>query len=402
MTENTAERGIPSISTEKRRGGGNAWVFVIGGVITVLIVAVGLFWLTSVIGEKRAAANQNPQEEQAVRAAAPDLNRSDIIAATPREPEPAPAQEPVPAGRTPPPPPQGGGRQQLTAEEQAALAIKTRRRSGEVMVGDDAGGFGAAATGPGPGVGANFLAAEEQDPMLAAMQGSLATPGSAAAPARSSSLSRALSSSVTSGVTASRLRDPNMMITQGMFLDCTLQTAISSVVPGLTTCVLANNVYSTNGAVLLLERGSRVVGQYQSGQLRQGMNRIFVLWTRVETPSGVVIQLDSPGTDSLGRSGMDGHVNNHFWQRFGSAMLISVVDDVAQYAADRQSQNNNGGGVRFESTGDATQDAASIIVENTVNMPPTLTKNPGEVINITVARDLDFGTVYALTPAASQ
>jgi type IV secretion system protein VirB10 len=389
MTDTTQERGIPSISTEKRRGGNNKWVFLIGGLITVAIVAGGLFWLSSVIQAQRAARVAQPVEEEAVRAAAPDLKRSDIIAATPSAERPD-ASAPG-TGTPPPPPPQARSNpQQLTPEEQAALAIKQRRRSGEVLVGNgaDASGFPPPPSPPRPA---------EDDPMMAALQASLAG-GQPQHPVRSS-LEQALSSSVTSGVSASRLRDPNMMITQGMFLDCTLQTAISSVVPGLTTCVLANNVYSTNGAVLLLERGSRVVGQYQSGQLRQGMNRIFVLWTRVETPSGVVIQLDSPGTDSLGRSGMDGHVNNHFWQRFGSAMLISVVDDVAQYAADRQSNSDS---IRFESTGDATQDAASIIVENTVNMPPTLTKNPGELINITVARDLDFGTVYALTPATTQ
>jgi type IV secretion system protein VirB10 len=390
MTDTTQERGIPSISTEKRRGGNNKWVFLIGGLITVAIVAGGLFWLSSVIQAQRAARVAQPVEEEAVRAAAPDLKRSDIIAATP--PEPRLEATPQAGGASPPPPPPQARNnpQQLTPEEQAALAIKQRRRSGEVLLGNgaDASGFPPPPSPPRP---------TEDDPMMAALQASLAG-GQPQQPVRSS-LEQALSSSVTSGVSASRLRDPNMMITQGMFLDCTLQTAISSVVPGLTTCVLANNVYSTNGAVLLLERGSRVVGQYQSGQLRQGMNRIFVLWTRVETPSGVVIQLDSPGTDSLGRSGMDGHVNNHFWQRFGSAMLISVVDDVAQYAADRQSNSNS---IRFESTGDATQDAASIIVENTVNMPPTLTKNPGELINITVARDLDFGSVYALTPATTQ
>lgn len=389
MTDTTQERGIPSISTEKRRGGNNKWVFLIGGLITVAIVAGGLFWLSSVIQAQRAARVAQPVEEEAVRAAAPDLKRSDIIAATP--PAERPDASAPGTGTPPPPPPQARSNpQQLTPEEQAALAIKQRRRSGEVIVGNgaDASGFPPPPSPPRPA---------ENDPMMAALQASLAG-GQPQQPVRSS-LEQALSSSVTSGVSASRLRDPNMMITQGMFLDCTLQTAISSVVPGLTTCVLANNVYSTNGAVLLLERGSRVVGQYQSGQLRQGMNRIFVLWTRVETPSGVVIQLDSPGTDSLGRSGMDGHVNNHFWQRFGSAMLISVVDDVAQYAADRQSNSDS---IRFESTGDATQDAASIIVENTVNMPPTLTKNPGELINITVARDLDFGSVYSLTPATAQ
>jgi type IV secretion system protein VirB10 len=181
-----------------------------------------------------------------------------------------------------------------------------------------------------------------------------------------------------------------------MFLDCILQTALSSEVPGMTSCVLARNVYSTNGKVLLLERGSRLVGQYQAAQLRHGQSRIFVLWTRAETPDGVIVNLDSPNTDALGRSGLDGKVDNHFWARFGSALLVSVIDDLASSAVQNSSGLNNNS-LTFTNTANSANDAAAIIVENTVNIPPTLTKAQGAHINIFVARDLYFGDVYGLT-----
>jgi type IV secretion system protein VirB10 len=211
-------------------------------------------------------------------------------------------------------------------------------------------------------------------------------------------LGSALSATRAAEVSARQLTDPNLTITQGSFLDCNLITAINSTQPGMTSCVLARNIYSTNGRVLLLERGSRLVGQYQSAQLRQGMDRIFVLWTRAETPNGVVVNLDSPSTDALGRSGVDGKINNHFWARFGSALLVSVVNDASQAALANQRRNNDGGTFNFNNTAGSANDAAAIIVQNTVNIPPTLDKAQGSHIGVFVARDLYFGSVYSLAP----
>ncbi|HEY4146679.1 type IV secretion system protein VirB10 [Pinirhizobacter sp.] len=211
------------------------------------------------------------------------------------------------------------------------------------------------------------------------------------------SLGGALQATQRAAARGYQLRDPSLTITQGAFLDCTLVTAINSTLPGMTTCVLSRDVFSTDGRTLLLERGSRLVGQYQAGQIRQGMKRIFLLWTRVQTPQGVLVDLDSPSVDSLGRSGVDGKVNNHFWERFGSAMLVSVVDDVVQAALQNQQQASNGGtSISFNNTGQATQSAAAVIVQNTVNIPPTLDKAQGSRIGVFVARDLYFGDVYQL------
>jgi len=52
--------------------------------------------------------------------------------------------------------------------------------------------------------------------------------------------------------------------------------------------------------------------------------------------------LSSPGTDSLGRSGVDGFVDTHFWERFGAGLLLSVIDDAFQIAS-AKAQNGNAG-----------------------------------------------------------
>ncbi|MBM7072895.1 type IV secretion system protein VirB10 [Shewanella sp. 202IG2-18] len=196
------------------------------------------------------------------------------------------------------------------------------------------------------------------------------------------------------GSVASRIIDPNLFITKGAFLDCILETAISSDVAGMTRCQLSRDIYSTNGKVLLLEKGSHIVGQYQSG-LQQGVARIFVLWNRIETPNGVIIDLDSPGTDTLGRSGNSGYIDGHFKQRFGSAILLSMIGDVGQYAASKANSGNKNQ-IQFGDTIGSSKDLASIALQDSIRIKPTLLKNQGEHINVFVARDLDFRSVYDL------
>ncbi|HCF7509237.1 TPA: type IV secretion system protein VirB10, partial [Pseudomonas aeruginosa] len=182
--------------------------------------------------------------------------------------------------------------------------------------------------------------------------------------------------------------------TQGSMLDCQLETKIVSTVPGMTTCYTTRDIYSTNGRVVLLDRGSKVVGQYQGG-MTQGQARIFVLWTRVETPTGVVINLDSPGAGPLGEGGLGGWVDTHFWKRFGGAIMLSMIGDVGDFLSNKASQGDSDR-ITFDNTSDSSQDMAATALENTINIPPTLYKNQGERLQIFVARDLDFSGVYNL------
>ena len=186
---------------------------------------------------------------------------------------------------------------------------------------------------------------------------------------------------------ASRLPDRNFLIVAGTSIPCTLQTAMDTSTPGYVSCLIGQDVYSDNGAVILMEKGSKVLGEYHSG-MKQGQARLFVLWNRVVTPGGVAIGLASPASDAVGRAGFDGTIDNHFWERFGGALLLSIVDDTAAAVASRA--DSNGETVRVPS------DAAGIALQNSINIPPSLKKNQGSQVAIFAAQDLDFSTVYAL------
>ena len=193
------------------------------------------------------------------------------------------------------------------------------------------------------------------------------------------------------GLRASRLPNRNLIVTQGTSIPCVLETAMSSDVPGFVSCVVLRDVMSDSGNVVLMEKGTQIVGEYR-GDLRRGSQRLFVLWTRAKTPTGVIVALASPATDALGRAGFDGEVDNHFWQRFGAALLLSIAGDAS--AIGRQQLQNNE--IQINNSTGAANNAAAIVVDRSINIPPTLTKNQGELVNVFVARDLDFSGVYKL------
>jgi type IV secretion system protein VirB10 len=214
-------------------------------------------------------------------------------------------------------------------------------------------------------------------------------------PDASSGLAPLLRPTVTPAVAASVLPTRRFLLGKGAFIDCTLETAIDSTLPGMTTCIAATDTFSADGTVVLLERGTKLVGETR-GQVQQGMARIFVLWTEARTPTGVVVPLSSPGTDELGRSGLPGEVNRHFWQRFGAAILMTVINGAVQGLVN--SQNSSGSVVVSPST---TTDVMSEVLKGTINIPPTVTKAQGDRIQVFVARDVDFRPVYALRVANS-
>ena len=186
---------------------------------------------------------------------------------------------------------------------------------------------------------------------------------------RSESLAGLLRPTVTDAVQAQLLPTQRFLLPKGSFIDCTLETAIDSTLPGMTTCVTATDTFGADGKVVLLERGTKLVGETR-GEVQQGQARVFVLWTQARTPSGVVVPLDSPGTDELGRAGLPGEVQRHFWQRFGAAMLVSLVDGAVQ-AGVQASTRSNGTIVYAPS---ASQDVLTEVLKGTISIPPTVVK----------------------------
>jgi type IV secretion system protein VirB10 len=210
-------------------------------------------------------------------------------------------------------------------------------------------------------------------------------------------LASLLRPTATPAVRARVLPTQRMLLPKGAFIDCTTETAVSSALPGMTTCITATDTFGADGTIVLLERGTKLVGETR-GTVEQGKPRLFVLWTEARSPTGVVVPLASPGTDSLGRSGLTGEIDRHWWLRFGTAILITVIDGAVQ-GFTQHSANNNSIIVVNPST---TSDVATEALRGTLNIRPTIEIAQGERIQILVARDVDFRSVYALHASAGE
>jgi type IV secretion system protein VirB10 len=207
--------------------------------------------------------------------------------------------------------------------------------------------------------------------------------------------------SATPTVTASLLGNRSLTMPKGVLFTCSLKTRVISATSGFVACQVQRNVFSDDGKVVLAERGSHLDGEYRVVQVRPGVTRIPVLWTRLRTPNGVTVDLDSPGTGALGESGIGGYVDNRWPERIGAAMLVSMIDDAIKIVATDSNPANGTAGnttVLLPSTTAAGSKLAEKVLEATINIPPLLYQNQGSIVGVYVARDVDFSKVYALEP----
>lgn len=190
------------------------------------------------------------------------------------------------------------------------------------------------------------------------------------------------------------LPDPTLMMTRGKLIPCTVLPAIDTTLAGTVTCITGEDATGADNKVSLMDRGTICTGK-QGGGITQGQRRVGIIWQRCETPQHVMVPLTSDAADFLGRPGIPGQVDNHFWDRFGAAIAISLITDIGPYLiATRQSGNNNTTVSFPPITG--PKDVMSEVLKSTVNIPPTITKPHSAQVLIYLAGDVDFRDVYQL------
>ncbi|KIP87342.1 secretion protein [Stenotrophomonas sp. Sa5BUN4] len=197
---------------------------------------------------------------------------------------------------------------------------------------------------------------------------------------------------------AAFIRSPDALLVRGTYLRCVLETRIITDVAGFTSCLVTEPVYSINGRTLLLPKGSKIYGSYGGGPIGE---RVDVIWDRITTPNGIDVAMSSPGTDGLGGAGIPGQYTAHWGQRIASALMISLLADAFKYAAAENGPETttvNSSGFAMQSPYEsATARTMESLAQQAASQrrAPTVTVNQGTIINVYVAKDVDFSAVLA-------
>jgi type IV secretion system protein VirB10 len=264
---------------------------------------------------------------------------------------PVPQYIPQPAPYVPPSP-----QPFIQTYQPPAAAAPPRQASGATLVLDTSTAPPAGGTGPGgggPGGQGSLSDAFEGD----------------------QSVSR-----VRSGIFTNR----STTVAQSTLIPAVLETAFDSRRPGFARAIVSRDVRGFDGTRVLIPRGSRLTGEYRS-DIQPGQKRALINWTRLIRPDGVTIALGSPTADTLGRGGVRGKYNSHFFERFTGAILQSALD-IGANVASRQAA----GGVVVALPG-STQNLGQSLLQSS-RIVPTLTVPAGTSIGVFVARDLDFSS----------
>lgn len=344
----------------------------------MFLIAVGLVgWF---LWTNMAMRSEEPVDEGKKKPMSFSLPKYDFAQTPPTaevesEPEPAPEPEPQPrAAAATNQQPAGRGRAQKPEPTPEQLAMM--RRLGKPFENEKGGVVASAASAVTGEGGASYGVSEGSE-----------------------KLAKSLQAAKVEASVAGVMKNPSLTVPSGTMIPCGTLVELDTTVPGHVSCRVSRDVYSADQKVRLIDKGAFVDGEVTGG-LKHGQARVFVLWTRLRNPDNTYVHINSAGTNRLGSTGIPGSVDTHFWDRFGGAILLSIITDsgkaLIETAANSASNSSSGTTINLDDTSRTSDSMAAEALRATVNIPPTLYARHGEAVSIYVARDLDFSNVYQL------
>lgn len=188
-------------------------------------------------------------------------------------------------------------------------------------------------------------------------------------------------------------------VKRGSVIPATLVTGINSDLPGRIVAQVSQGVYdSATGRHLLIPQGSKLFGRYDS-EVTFGQSRVLVIWTDIVFPDGSTLQIGGmAGADSAGYGGFTDQVDNHFFETFGSAILVALIGAgtemiLPQDQAGMGGMSNGESSVR-ESFAETFSDLSEQTVSRNMDVQPTLEIRPGYRFNVLVDQDMVFPRAF--------
>jgi type IV secretory pathway VirB10-like protein len=170
------------------------------------------------------------------------------------------------------------------------------------------------------------------------------------------------------------------VVQAGNIIPAALITGIRSDLPGQITAQVTENVFdSPTGRFLLVPQGTRLIGIYDN-QVAFGQSRILLVWTRLIMPNGRSIVLErQPGADTAGYAGLEDEVDN-------LSTLLGVGSELGSTTG--TGSNSDVISALRRGSSDSLNQTGQKVVQQNLNIQPTLTVRPGFPVRVIVNRDL--------------
>ncbi len=399
------ERNRPTISS----GATKLLIFVFGGMSLIIFILYQLFYSGSsstkeTAGDKKETLTANVPADS-INAPPPATSLTPVTAPPP--PPPLPPEPPPP----PPPPPltpdtssgttNGTG---ASAADNPAPTLPNVASSNKLLNFDDKEMQKRLRSG--------IMVVENEK----ATRSQIETEQKAHDALNSSDSNRSFSDKVldtkTDKVSTTHMLNLDHTIAQGKIIEAVLESAVNTDLPAPIRAIVSRDVYAESGRRVMIPKGSRLIGQYNTDVLR-GQARVFIVWTRVLEPDGTDVAIGSPGVDALGRGGISAVVDNKFMNLFSTALLNSVLSIGTAIATNGLTHNNSvsttatpygtttTGSVGATAAGQSIQQFGSAtqgIIQDLIDLRPTLSVDQGTRINVFVNRDVYFPEGGNATP----
>jgi type IV secretory pathway VirB10-like protein len=174
---------------------------------------------------------------------------------------------------------------------------------------------------------------------------------------------------------------------EGSVLETVLTNRLDGYFSGPINCMVTTDIYSPNGAYILIPKGSRVLGEVRRVDTF-GQRRLAVVFHRLIMPDGYSVLLDQfKGLNQIGETGLRDRVNNHYLQLFSVSIAIGAIAGLAQsnthYGADV-----TGTQVYEQGVANSLSQTSLHILDRYLNVLPTFTIREGHRIKIYLTQDL--------------
>nr|CBL47403.1 Pilx10/VirB10-like protein [Photorhabdus asymbiotica] len=195
--------------------------------------------------------------------------------------------------------------------------------------------------------------------------------------------------------------NPDLYVPENTAIPCSLDYRFVSDRAGKIRCTITKDIWSASGNTKLIEKGTGATGLYQTGAeegMKHGQGRAFIIATKLRTRQAPFLDIpliDTSAAGELGEAGVDGWIDTHFWQRFGGALMVGMIPDIGAWASNSAGKKDRNTDYT-ENSRQAMAEMAKTTLENSINIPPTLYKNQGEIINLITGQDIDFSNIYTL------